>query len=96
MAARKRKRKAKPGGRKVKPKPTPSLASFAGIVALWPSAGDLARQIGRGLKPAAVTKWGQRDSIPSEYWRPLAETQFARSRDITIDLLAKIAERGRA
>ena len=60
------------------------------IIDKWPSVAELADDLGE--KPNTVSKWRQRQRIPSDRWLPLVAC--ARKRRIPLDLttLAKLAQ----
>ena len=73
------------------------MSTVQQIIGLWPSAAEMARDI--GLKRAShgtVLKW--RSSIPVKYWPQLVEAAERRGiKGVTYEVLAEAhAERGRA
>jgi len=71
--------------------------TFAEVVALWPSAADLARDL--GVQEVTARAWKTRGAIPPAYWLEVEAAATARGISyVTVDLLAEIAARdgGRA
>jgi hypothetical protein len=73
------------------------ITSFRSVIELW-GARDahgsrlaLASEI--GASAGMVTKWWQRDWIPSEWWASILRTEKARSADVSAELLTKFAAR---
>lgn len=65
------------------------IQSFADLLKLWPSAGELASDL--DVKEVTARAWRRR-GVPSEYWLALVEAAQARSIEgVTLDLLAKLA-----
>lgn len=80
-----------------KPCPMADLSSFRDVIELWgpkdAHGARLALGTEIGVSAGAVTKWWQRDWIPSEYWSPILGTDKARSAGVTADLLTRLAAR---
>jgi len=65
--------------------------SFTKIIAKWPSTADLAADLGESAN--TVKKWGQRNSIPSEYWLPLVRAAARRElTGVSLEACARAAE----
>lgn len=58
-----------------------SYTSFREIILLWPSAADLAKDMGKAVDSDMVRAWKMRDNIPSTWWNMLVYA--ARKRAIT-------------
>lgn len=68
------------------------LTSPKEVLAAWPSQEELAADIDASL--AAIRKWAQRGSIPSEYWLALVTSARGRSiRGVTFAALAAMHAR---
>ena len=68
-----------------------SISSFRALIELWPSREGLAADI--GAKPAAVSKWHQRDSVPAEWWAPILSTETAIKSRVRPETLIDLAAR---
>ena len=72
------------------------LTSFRAIIELWgTSMGSriaLASEL-PGVSATQVSKWWQRDNIPSEWWAAVLETERATSAGVTANLLTRLAAR---
>jgi len=69
------------------------IASFRAVIELWPSREALASEI--GARSSAVSKWWQRDRIPSEYWLAVLGSPKAQAARLSSELLADLAARDR-
>ena len=58
------------------------------IIALWPSASELARDLGQE-NAYRVHKWSARDSIPPENWLAVVEAGTKRGLNLTLEQLAR-------
>jgi hypothetical protein len=67
------------------------LPSFQSIIDLWPSREAMAAEI--GAKPAAVSKWWQRDSVPAEWWSTILATERAVGAGLNAEALTALAAR---
>ncbi|HZF44729.1 MAG TPA: hypothetical protein VEZ26_00220 [Sphingomonadaceae bacterium] len=67
------------------------MQTFADIVALWPNAVALAGDIGES--PVTVRAWRLRNSIHASHWRSIVRAAEGRGIKLTLDDLARIAER---
>lgn len=67
------------------------MDTFADVIALWGKATALASDIGEN--PVTVRAWRNRNSIPSEKWLRIIAAAKSRGYALTLDMLAKIAER---
>lgn len=66
------------------------MESFASIIALWPSAEDLAQDI--SVPGVTVRQWRRRDSIPPRHWNDIVQSAAARGLSgVTVQHLADIA-----
>lgn len=68
------------------------LKSFRDVIELWETRELLAGDVG-GASASQVSKWWQRDNIPSEWWMRVLSTEKAHGAGITSDLLARLAAR---
>lgn len=71
--------------------PTVSAMTFRSIIELWPTRGELAREL--RASPSQVSKWWQRDFIPAEWWHSLLSTETAREAGLNAESLARLADR---
>lgn len=73
------------------------LTSFRDVIELWgPKDANGARiAMGSevGTSAGVVTKWWQRDWIPSEYWSGILKTEKAQSAGVTAETLTRLAAR---
>lgn len=68
------------------------MRTFSDIVSLWPTATELAADIGEN--DGTVRQWKNRDSIPAEYWpKVIAAAAKRRFVGVTAELMAQIAAR---
>ena len=68
------------------------MKTFADIINLWPTAEELARDL--GVTGLVVRAWRNRESIPAEYWTAIAEAARKRKiRGVTLELFAGLAAR---
>ncbi|HXJ02900.1 MAG TPA: hypothetical protein VNH44_16895 [Micropepsaceae bacterium] len=67
------------------------LTSFRSIIALWPSREAMAADVGAPV--TAVTKWGQRNNIPSDWWLAVLATERVAAAGVTAELLTTLAAR---
>lgn len=72
------------------------ISSFRDVIELWPSREAMAADIRAGA--SAVSKWWQRDNIPSEWWAAILAAPLASgiSADDLIRLAAREAAEARA
>ena len=61
------------------------------IISLWPSAAVLAADL--NVKPAAVHKWRERDSIPASFWMSVVKAGKSNGYCVSLEHLARAAER---
>lgn len=66
-----------------------SITSFRSIIELWDSQLAMATDI--GARAPAISKWRERDNIPSEWWVRVLATETAKSAGLTADLFARLA-----
>lgn len=73
----------------------PPPASFAEVIALWPTAGDLAATL--DVEAVTVRAWRRR-GIPARYWAAVAAAARVSGRPVDERLLAELGSnrRGRA
>lgn len=73
------------------------LTSFRKIIERWPTrealAADLSAVVAEQVSSSQISKWWQRDNIPSEWWAALLATPKAAEHGITADLLTVLAAR---
>ena len=67
------------------------IASFRAIVELWPSREAMASDVGTTVP--RVTKWGQRNNIPAEWWSAVLGTDKATAAGLSAEKLAALAAR---
>ena len=68
-------------------KPLPT--TFAEVIELWPTAVDLANDIGQ--KEVTVRQWKRR-GIPAEYWTAIVQAAERRNfTQVTYEMLARLA-----
>lgn len=58
---------------------------------LWPSREAMASDVGASVP--RVTKWGQRNNIPAEWWSAVLGTEKASTAGLTAEKLAALAAR---
>lgn len=46
-----------------------------------------------GARAAAISKWRERDNIPSEWWTRVLATERAKAADLSADLFARLASK---
>ncbi|WP_366656586.1 carph-isopro domain-containing protein [Fodinicurvata sp. EGI_FJ10296] len=61
------------------------------IINLWPSAADLARDI--GVPYQTVAAWRRRNSIPPRHWQSIISAGSRRGVSLTVECLAGAALR---
>lgn len=71
------------------------MDSFKSIISLWPSYGDLAKDVtaagGAPVRYGNVQIWSFRDSIPPEWWRAVIKAAEQRGfSGVTIERLATL------
>jgi hypothetical protein len=70
------------------------MQSFASVIDLWPTATELAADIGE--KDGTVRQWRNRDRIPAEFWEAIVGAAAARGfSGVTPEALARIAATNR-
>src|SRR5258708_1301741 len=80
------------------PKPNlPEITSFRSIIELWGSSREAMAADLRSTNPdvtgLAISKWWQRDKIPSEWWSAVLATERASSAGVTAEILTRLAAR---
>jgi hypothetical protein len=65
--------------------------SFRSIIELWETREAMASEL--GARDRAVSKWWQRDAIPSGWWGVLLSTERAKAAGVTADDLTRLAAR---
>ena len=73
--------------RRTAPRPVPPPASFAEVIALWPSANDLAAVL--DVEAVTVRAWRKR-GIPARYWAAVALAARLSNRPVDERLLAEL------
>lgn len=68
------------------------FTSFRHVIELWERREALAAELPE-VTASQVSKWWQRDNIPSEWWTRILSTERANSAGVTSDLLARLAAR---
>lgn len=67
-------------------------STFAEVVSMWPTAVDLAQDL--GILEGTARAWRARNAIPPAYWQEIALAAEKRGfTDVTVELLAGIAAR---
>lgn len=66
-----------------------SITSFRSVIELWDSQIAMAADV--GARAAAISKWRERDNIPSEWWTRVLATEKARTAGLSADLFARLA-----
>jgi hypothetical protein len=56
------------------------------IIELWPSARELASDLGKNYE--TVRKWRFRNNIPADYWMPIIDAGKKRRIRVTLESLA--------
>jgi hypothetical protein len=67
------------------------ITSFSELIALWDSREAMASDI--GAKVPTVTKWAQRNSVPSEWWSPILATDVAIKAGLNAETFVALAAR---
>jgi len=67
------------------------ITSFRSIIELWPSREAMASDVGTTVP--RVTKWGQRNNIPAEWWSSVLATDKAASAGLSAEKLTALAAR---
>lgn len=70
------------------------IGSFRAVIELWPSREAMAAEL--GAKSHAVSKWWQRDRIPSEWWHPVLASPVAKDAGLSSDLFIRLGARDTA
>ena len=65
--------------------------SFRAVIELWPTKEACASEV--GANASQVSKWGQRNSIPAEWWTALLTSTTAKAVGLTSEILTKLAAR---
>jgi hypothetical protein len=65
--------------------------SFRSIIDLWGSREAMASDV--GTTNWSVIKWWKRDTIPSEWWTRILDSERAKAAGVTAELLADLAAR---
>jgi hypothetical protein len=66
-----------------------SVSSFRDVIGLWDSQVKMGADI--GARPPLISKWRERDNIPSEWWERILATETARAAGVTAELLTRLA-----
>ncbi|MBS7790276.1 helix-turn-helix domain-containing protein [Roseococcus sp. SDR] len=64
------------------------MRTFPDVIAIWPSASDLAREL--GVRDVTVRAWRQR-GIPARFWPVVVKAAKRRKVKLTVDQLAGMA-----
>ena len=64
--------------------------SFRSVIDLWRSREAMATELGFN-DGSVVRKWVKRDTIPSEWWTRVLDTETAKAAGLTSDLFARLA-----
>lgn len=67
------------------------MDSFTDIIGLWPSAEELADDLGE--KGVTVRAWKNRNSIPPAYWDGVVSAGARREYPVTLEALSRAAKR---
>ncbi len=68
-----------------------TVDDFAGLIALWPTIKDLARDL--AVPYPTVNAWVQRNSIPSSRWASMiASAKRFGIKGVTLELMAKLVK----
>lgn len=67
------------------------ITSFRSIIELWPSREAMASDVGATVP--RVTKWGQRNNIPAEWWSAVLGTDRATAAGLSAEKLTMLAAR---
>jgi hypothetical protein len=65
------------------------MNSFRAVIELWDSREAMAADL--GVKSQRVSKWWQRNSIPSEWWARVLAAEPARGAGVTAEMLTSFA-----
>lgn len=71
-----------------------SAITFRTVIELFTSRAECGKAI--GATSGQVSKWWQRDWIPSEWWTSILAIEEVRSAGVTAEVLAELASRSRA
>lgn len=66
------------------------IASFRDVIDLWASREAMASDLNCGGS-SKVRKWWQRNTIPSDWWTRVLETDVAKAAELSADLFARLA-----
>ncbi len=70
------------------------MRTFSAVVNAWPSAAELARDL--GISEIRTRAWRNREMIPAENWLAVVEAANRRGIEgVTLDLLAGLASQKR-
>jgi hypothetical protein len=65
------------------------LTSFRSVIDLWVTREAMAADV--GTSNWSVIKWFKRNTIPSEWWTRVLETDKAKAAGLSADLFARLA-----
>ena len=66
------------------------MRTFADVISLWPTAAEFAADL--SISPVRARAWKNRNSIPSSMWNKVVESAQRRGFDVTVALLADLAD----
>lgn len=66
------------------------MDSFRSVIELWDSREAMAADV--GASNWSVIKWFKRNNIPSEWWVRVLSTDLAKSKGLSSDLFARLAD----
>lgn len=66
-------------------------ASFAELIALWPSVAELARDLGLSDAYERVKAWKREDYIPGHYWLDIERAASRRGLHVSVEIMAELA-----
>tara|TARA_R110000824_G_scaffold393340_1_gene592451 strand:- start:201 stop:416 length:216 start_codon:yes stop_codon:yes gene_type:complete len=70
------------------------MNSYKEIIEQWPSAQEFGTDV--GVTGSLARVWKSRNTLPPRHWNLVVEKGQARGIDISLDLLAELAERREA
>lgn len=68
----------------------PAICSVRDIVNMWPSYGDMASDVGHGVREHQPRDWARRGRIPAEFIAPVVEAAKRRGFSLTHEAVTKI------
>tara|TARA_R110002020_G_scaffold470280_1_gene696006 strand:+ start:3085 stop:3300 length:216 start_codon:yes stop_codon:yes gene_type:complete len=70
------------------------MKSFSQIIEMWPTAEVFGADI--GIAGHLARKWKARNTLPSRHWNTVVEKARERGIDVSLHILADVAERRQA